>query len=166
MGEEAGADPAGMAVAAQRHHRHAHPQCLAGGRGAVIGKRIERDARPQVEVERGQAGIDADGLAKRGDRVVEPALALEHKGEIGMGLGPVRLDADDLTTGRDGFIELALRPQRIGEVDVYVGPVVLGGQHLPVTGSACRRRPASWCETPAANSSAMRGGIIAALAAG
>ena len=51
LGEQAGADPAGMAVAAQRHHRHAHPQRLAGGGGAVVGKRIERNVDPIVERE-------------------------------------------------------------------------------------------------------------------
>ena len=41
-------------IAAQRHHGHTHPHRLAGGGGAIIWKRIERDVDGAgVELEMG-----------------------------------------------------------------------------------------------------------------
>ena len=51
--QQAGPDPCRVAVAAPGDHRHAHPQGLAGGGGAVIGEGVERNIRLAVQREMG-----------------------------------------------------------------------------------------------------------------
>ena len=41
--EQADADAAGVAITGSCDHRDAHPERFAGRRGAVVGKRVERD---------------------------------------------------------------------------------------------------------------------------
>jgi len=49
LGQKAGTDPAGMSIATESHHGHPHPQRLARGSGAIIGKWIKRNIDPIVE---------------------------------------------------------------------------------------------------------------------
>ena len=41
--QQARADARGVRAPRERHHRHAHPQRLAGGGRAAVGERVERD---------------------------------------------------------------------------------------------------------------------------
>ena len=75
-------DPAGVAIAAERYHRHSHPQRLAGRGGAIIGKWIQRNIDAVVEGEMRvafrQLGDEFDPLppqprVARGDRDTRPA---------------------------------------------------------------------------------------------
>jgi hypothetical protein len=61
--QQTGADAGRVAVALYAHHRNAHPQCFAGGGGAVVGHGVECHMDARVEPE-----VFVDGLCV-GDRI-------------------------------------------------------------------------------------------------
>ena len=63
-----------------------------------------------------EVGLDADRLARCGNRLVELALRKQCEPEVGIGLSEVGLDADRLAICGDRLVELALRSQCIAEV--------------------------------------------------
>ena len=50
-GQQAHADPCRMPITGKRHHRHPHPQGLAGGGGAVVRECVERKVDLVVEAQ-------------------------------------------------------------------------------------------------------------------
>ena len=72
----------------------------------------------KVEMSRGVVAIQPDGLAKRGDRLVQLALILQGVAEVGVVLALVRLEPDGCTESGDGLVDLSFLQQRVAEVIV------------------------------------------------
>ena len=83
-GEQARADPAGVPVARERDHRHAHPERLAGRGGAVVGEGVERNV--DLVVER-QMVFGLDFGRQDPEPLAADAVGREGRLEHGPGLG-------------------------------------------------------------------------------
>ena len=75
----------------------------------------------EVVVGQGVVGLEPDGLAVVGDRLVVLALALQGDAEVVVGLGEVGLQPDGLAVGGDRLVVLALALQGVAEVVVGTG---------------------------------------------
>ena len=92
------------------------------GRRAVIPLEVAENVAQRV-VGVGEVGLDADGDAMLGDRVVELPLHTQRLAEIVVEGGVVGLEVDGGAVLRDRLIELPLDIQREAQAEMGIGVV-------------------------------------------
>ncbi len=66
----------------------------------------------------GELRVEFDGLLVAGDGLVQLALAIQRKAQVGVGFGVLGVEFDGLLEAGDGLVQLALGPQRSAQVVV------------------------------------------------